>query len=145
MDELYREISEKFNKFLIKISYGLEGFTYKGKNLGSAVLLINFIQANANCQMSEIRKFLNVTPSTATRRMDKLVELGLVERSIGKEDHRSISLTLTKEGKGFFEKYQKKRIQGVNKLSQKFDQNQIKAFLSVLDFLSEASTDFIKN
>lgn len=145
MRRLYQEVTEKFNEFLVKISYGIEGFKYNGKTIGSSVLLINFIQTKPHCSMSDIKDFLKVTPSTATRRVDKLVDLGLAERTIGKSDHRSILISLSDEGKELFSFYQNKRFQGLKELSQKFDKDQIKTFLTVLDFFIKASDEFITN
>jgi DNA-binding MarR family transcriptional regulator len=41
---------------------------------------------------------LDVAPSTATRMVDRLIDAGLVQRSIPTADRREISLALTKSG-----------------------------------------------
>jgi DNA-binding MarR family transcriptional regulator len=42
---------------------------------------------------------LDVAPSTATRMVDRLIDAGLVQRSIPTADRREISLTLTSSGR----------------------------------------------
>lgn len=144
MEDTLHDLSTLFNKFLIKISYGLEGFKYQGYTIGSSVLLINFIHANPFCRMSDIRDYLEVTPSTATRRVDRLVEYGFVHRSIGDKDHRSIELSLTPAGVELFEKFQKIRFQGLKTLTNTYKEEEIKNFLSVLKFFLNISDQFLE-
>lgn len=145
MDKLPQKMVTKFNDFLVKISYGLEGFKYEGKIIGPAVLLINFIEANPNCTMSDVCGFLQVIPSTATRRINKLVDLELVERSIGSDDRRSIILTLTAQGKKMYLHFLEKRFQGLDQLLKMYSEEKIENFLSILDFLSDYSDKFMEN
>ena len=61
---------EILNRFIGKITPGVENFTYDGKEIGTGIFLINFIGKKEECYMKDIVSFLNVIPSTATRRID---------------------------------------------------------------------------
>jgi DNA-binding MarR family transcriptional regulator len=49
--------------------------------------------------LSELAAALDVAPSTATRMVDRLVDAGLVQRTIPAADRREIALTLTPSGR----------------------------------------------
>jgi DNA-binding MarR family transcriptional regulator len=49
--------------------------------------------------LSGLAAALNVAPSTATRMIDRLVDAGLVQRTIPAADRREIALTLTPSGR----------------------------------------------
>ncbi|MFX0012788.1 MAG: MarR family transcriptional regulator, partial [Candidatus Hermodarchaeota archaeon] len=76
--ERYLEI---LNRFIENITQGAENLTYKGKEIGTGIFLINFIGRKEACYMRDIVKYLDVLPSTATRRINKLVKNGLVKRN----------------------------------------------------------------
>ena len=49
--------------------------------------------------LSELAAALDVAPSTATRMVDRLVDAGLVQRTIPVADRREVALTLTPSGR----------------------------------------------
>ena len=51
------------------------------------------------CKMSELAEMRYLTPAAATGIVDKLVRLGMVERSFDQKDRRLVLLTLTERGK----------------------------------------------
>ena len=99
MDNINDRVLKIFTTFIMNINQGIENLVIKDYKIGSGIFLLNFIDSNKNCNMRNIADFLDVIPSTATRKMDKLVRFGLVKRVLNEEDRRNVFLILTKEGK----------------------------------------------
>jgi len=55
---------------------------------------------------AEIGGKLQIAKAQMTHLVDKLVELGLVERSFSESDRRTINITLTDKGRSFLEKHE---------------------------------------
>lgn len=128
--ERYLEI---LNHFIEKITQGAENFTYKGKEIGTGIFLINFIGKQKACYMRDIVKYLDVLPSTATRRIDKLVKNGLVKRNLSSNDGRLKELTLSEEGKVIFSSFLQSRLIGFDLMVKEFKKEEIITFFNVLD------------
>ena len=144
MEELLPKFSEKFNDFLVKLTNGMEGFKYKGNSIGPSALLIMYIGSNPNSSMTDITHYLNLIPSAATRRIDKLVNYGIIERALAENDRRLILLNLSTDGLELYNKFLQKRLNGLKKLAERFDKEELKSFLKILDFLIETSDDFLE-
>lgn len=65
------------------------------------------IEQYGNPSISGLGNVLDVSKSQMTARLDKLVELGLIERVHDGEDRRIIRIVLTSEGQNFIKNYQK--------------------------------------
>lgn len=62
-------------------------------------LLLLIGRAGHRFKVSDVAEFLGVTNAAASRSTDRLVQRGLVDRSVSKEDRRAVDLTLTPEGR----------------------------------------------
>lgn len=60
--------------------------------------ILNIIYSNPLITLKEITEKLLIPKSTASVSIDELVNLGLVERKISKDDRREINLTVTADG-----------------------------------------------
>jgi DNA-binding MarR family transcriptional regulator len=56
-------------------------------------------EQDKKCKMSELAEMRYLTPAAATGIVDKLVHLGMVERSFDEHDRRLVLLSLTERGK----------------------------------------------
>ena len=104
MDTEEEQYIEIFTSFIERFTQGIESIQYKGNTIGTSIFLLNFLGKHPKCTMSDVKKFLRMIPSAATRRIEKLVNFGLVKRIQDKEDRRLVRLELTKEGSELYQK-----------------------------------------
>ncbi len=69
---------------------------------GADFQAIQFIGRKVGCMAIEVARFLNVSPTTATSTLDRLVRRGLVDRARPDENRRAVSLSLTESGLSLF-------------------------------------------
>ncbi|MFX1254895.1 MAG: MarR family winged helix-turn-helix transcriptional regulator [Promethearchaeota archaeon] len=125
---------DMITSFIEQITYGVENFKYNGKDIGTGMFLIMYIGKNKDCSMKDIINYLNIdVPSTATRKVDKLVHYGFVTRYNSKEDRRLIKLQLTSEGEELYSIFYQSRLKGLNKMLKEFDQTELDIFFRVLE------------
>ncbi len=136
------QLIEIFTTFVERFTQGMEAFEYKGKQIGTGIFLINYIGKHPNCSMSEIIKFLKLIPSAATRRIDKLVNFGLVIRINDDKDRRIVNLYLSKEGIDLYHTFFKRRLFAMERMKKELDPNDIKTFFKVLKRFLELKSKF---
>ncbi|TFG02711.1 MAG: MarR family transcriptional regulator [Promethearchaeota archaeon] len=127
-----KQFIEIFTTFVERFTQGIEALEYKGKPVGTGIFLLNYIGKHPNCSMSEIIKFLNLIPSAATRRVDKLVKIGLVNRTNDEEDRRIVNLNLSKEGIELYKNFFKRRLFAMEMMKKVVDPKDLKIFFKVL-------------
>lgn len=134
---------EIFSNFIEQITRGIGGLEYHGEKIGSNIFLLNFIKNQKRCKMKDIYEFLDVNPSAATRRVEKLVKLKLLSRKASKKDRRVVLLELTPNGENLYSKFIQNR-----QLSMKTFQNLVEPsaadiFFKVLDKLVEIGPPYM--
>jgi DNA-binding MarR family transcriptional regulator len=67
------------------------------------MMIMRLIQESGPLSSSEIGETLSIAKSQMTHSVDKLIELGLVEREQGTEDRRRIEISLTDKGRSMLE------------------------------------------
>jgi len=137
MDTEEEQFIEVFTSFIERFTQGLEAIQYKGKNIGTKIFLLNFIGKHPQCSMSDVKKFLSIIPSAATRRIDKLVNFGLVKRIQDKEDRRLVRLDLTNEGIDLYKKFFQRRLSGLEIMKHKLKQEELATFFKVLKHFND--------
>lgn len=107
MNEINNKLLETCTLFTMHINYRVENLTINNHKIGSNIFLLNFINSNNKTNMKSIADFLDVIPSTATKKVDKLVKFGLVKRIFDETDRRNVYIVSTEKGeeisKGFIE------------------------------------------
>lgn len=68
--------------------------------------IMTLLKEDSTLHPAEIGSKLQIAKAQMTHLIDKLVELGLVARSFGKADRRTINVTLTDKGRSFLEKHE---------------------------------------
>jgi DNA-binding MarR family transcriptional regulator len=126
------QLIEIFTTFIERFTQGMEAFEYKGKQIGTGIFLINYIGKHPNCSMSEVIEFLKLIPSSATRRIDKLVTHGLVIRTNDEEDRRIVNLNLSEQGIELYRNFFKRRLFAMEMMKKVVDPNDLKTFFKVL-------------
>jgi DNA-binding MarR family transcriptional regulator len=59
---------------------------------------LEFVKSTPGCSMAEVIEGLVITPTTATRAIDSLVEVGAVYRAPAPDDRRRVTLQLSAHG-----------------------------------------------
>ncbi len=133
---------EIFTTFIERFTQGMESFQYKGNHIGTKLFLLNFIGKHPYCSMSEVKEFLKLIPSAATRRIDKLVQIGLVERINDIQDRRLVKLRLTEEGKELYQKFLRTRLFGMEMMKREFSKEDLAIFFKILKRSVEMKSEF---
>ncbi len=68
--------------------------------------LLKLISVKADLQVSEVAKYLGVTPAAISKAVAKLERAGLVNRTLCSEDRRATLLSATSEGLGLVRDYE---------------------------------------
>ncbi len=89
--------------------------------------------------VSEIGDLLGVTNAAASQAVDRLVVLGLIERTEDPDDRRTKRLALTQTGRTTIEKGIEARSQWVEGITDALDPDQQEMIISALNLLSEAA------
>ena len=103
-----------------KVSAQAEALSFEGEKLGQSLFIIDLIARKPDCTMKDIVNTLALTPSTATRHVDKLVELGFVDRNLSISDRRSVVLFLTRKGAELDKKFLKHRLASFSSILESF-------------------------
>lgn len=133
-EEQYIEI---FTTFIESFTQGMEAFQYGEKHIGTSIFLLNFIGKHPKCTMSDVKNFLRMIPSAATRRIDKLVNFGFVERIQDEKDRRLVRLALTNEGSDLYKKFLQSRLFGMEMMKNELEQEDLKIFFKVLKHFND--------
>jgi DNA-binding MarR family transcriptional regulator len=93
----------------------------------------------SNCGVSEIGEQLGVTNAAASQTVDRMVQLGLIERTEDPEDRRAKRLALTEKGRVLIEKGIDARSKWIEGLTDALTLEQQNMIISALTRLTEAA------
>jgi len=105
----------------------------------SQVNILMRLLHSGNTGVSEIGEQLGVTNAAARQAVDRLVQLGLIERTEDPEDRRAKRLALTPKGRKLIEKGIEARSQWVEGLTDALTAEQQNMIISALTLLTEAA------
>lgn len=89
--------------------------------------------------ISEIGDKLGVTSAAASQAVDRLVQIGLIERTELPQDRRAKRLELSRKGRALIEKGIEARSRWVNGLTSALSADQQEMIISALTLLTEAA------
>jgi len=89
--------------------------------------------------VSEIGEQLGVTNAAASQAVERLVQLGLIERTEDPEDRRAKQLTLTQKGRALIEEGVEVRSKWIEGLTDALTPEQQNMIISALTLLTEAA------
>ena len=129
---LFGEINSKLRKSsqetLLKI--------YKNLTIAEANA-IYAIGSDEPKTMKQIAETLGVAVSTPTRTIDRLLEKGFVNRTVGEKDRRQLLIELTPKGKEFVEDIDKANLEITRKMLKGLRDEEIETFKKILSKISE--------
>lgn len=91
------------------------------------------------CGISEIGERLGITNAAASQAIDRLVNLGMIERTEDPDDRRAKQLALTQEGRTLIEKGFEARRNWISGLTNALNPEQQTLIISALTLLTEAA------
>jgi DNA-binding MarR family transcriptional regulator len=97
--------------------------------------LLKMITLSADLHPSEIATYLSVTPAAITKTVNKLEQLGLVERGICPEDRRATLLSPTKEGHRVVEEYEELKSDRMSPVVQSLEPHELDELCDLLEAL----------
>ncbi len=87
--------------------------------------------------MKQIAETLGVAVSTPTRTIDRLLEKGFVNRTVGEKDRRQLLIELTPKGKKLLEDIDKENLEITRKMLNGLKDEEIETFKKILSKISE--------
>jgi DNA-binding MarR family transcriptional regulator len=93
----------------------------------------------SNCGVSEIGEQLGITNAAASQTVDRMVQLGLIERTEDPDDRRAKRLALTQKGRTLMEKGIEARSKWIEGLTDALTSEQQNMIISALTVLAEAA------
>jgi DNA-binding MarR family transcriptional regulator len=105
----------------------------------SQISILMRLVHGGNAGVTEIGGQLGVTNAAASQAVDRLVQLGLIERTEDPKDRRAKRLALTQKGRALVEKGVRARSQWIESLTDALTPEQQNVIVSALTLLTEVS------
>ncbi len=135
-----RELTEKLSHAIKVGQYNMIRLrTSAPLRLGEYALL-SYIWDNKDnkdgVKISDISKYMNVTPPTVTPIVSRMESKGFISRVAGKCDRRVVNLFLTEEGEKILCQCNEKRLNMVSKIIEKLGEDDTRELIRILERLS---------
>jgi DNA-binding MarR family transcriptional regulator len=127
-DAINKKLSKSSQETLLRI--------YKNLTIAEASA-IYAIGPNGPKTMKQIAETLGVAVSTPTRTIDRLLEKGFVNRTVGEKDRRQLLIELTPKGKELLEDIDKENLEITRKMLKGLSDEEIETFKKILLKISE--------
>lgn len=98
---------------------------------------LNFLKDQSEVNVGDLAEFLQLSKSSATQLIERLVKMGLVKRISDKQDRRVIRLTITSKGEDEFVALKKKIMEKMNRFLSKIPEKDIKELIRIHSNLIE--------
>jgi DNA-binding MarR family transcriptional regulator len=134
-------LDSKIHKILTDIIEDIAKNTRKGiesaDHLGEEMILLNVIGNEGTCNMKRLTEELGLPPSTATRQVTRLVELGFVKRTTPPDNRRTVHLSLTPEGEERYRLYRKQHTDVFKLVLHELSQEEQEVLVKALEKIYE--------
>ena len=94
--------------------------------------ILKILSVSGHFKVSEIAHILNISCAAASKNIDKLVRINLVNRNITLEDRRAMEITLTDQGHSIVANYEKMRLDKQKHALSHFTYEEKTRFLELL-------------
>lgn len=133
---------EVLTAYFKRITTELRKFTFQGKEIGLDIFIIDFLGKNPKSSMKNLSVFLDVIPSTATKRIDRLVDFGFVERKNSDEDRRIVELYLSPDGNELYKYFLQKRLAVMGEIKKHFKEEELNSYIIIIERLINLGVKF---
>jgi DNA-binding MarR family transcriptional regulator len=99
-------------------------------------LLLLIAQPSHRFKVRDVADFLGVSSAAASRSIDRLVQRGLVDRSLAQDDRRAVYLALTPEGNELLASFLDIRDRKLTNLLEPFSSKKLERLAALLEELS---------
>jgi len=99
---------------------------------------LKFLKKNKSSTVGELAFYLNLSKSSATQFIERLVKMDFIERVHDQKDRRIIHLIIKKEGEIKMIKMKKRFVDNMTKIFSQIPENDLKEFIRVQTKLIEA-------
>ncbi len=138
--ELIRDVMGASHVFCSAVSELLERTlaeaTEEQLAMSQVKLLMLISRPGQRFKVTDIAEFLGVTNAAASRAIDRLVQRGLVDRTVSKEDRRAVDLKLTEASEVLLADFTAARNRELLRLLGDFPEDRLRAAAALLDELS---------
>ncbi|MFP4624416.1 MAG: MarR family transcriptional regulator [Gemmatimonadota bacterium] len=104
--------------------------------LSQVKLLLLIGQPGQRFKVTDVADFLGVTNAAASRAIDRLVQRGLIERTVSPEDRRAVDLKLTEASRGLLDRFEAVRNRELMRMLGDFPTEKLLEARALLDELS---------
>jgi DNA-binding MarR family transcriptional regulator len=95
----------------------------------SQAIVMHVVNSHPGISVKDVAITLDVTPSAATQLIDALVKEGIITRHISEQDHRVVTLKLSKEGKVRHRKYKAFQLARLNPILDVLSDDELVEFV----------------
>jgi DNA-binding MarR family transcriptional regulator len=99
-------------------------------------LLLLIARPGQRFKVTDVAEFLGVTNAAASRAIERLVQRGLVDRTISREDRRAVDLSLTPQSTELLERFTEVRNAELLEVLSDYPEEKLARAVSLLDELS---------
>lgn len=99
------------------------------------IFVLMYLQQAETCRVNDVVKILGITSGAATGLTDKLVALGLIERTRQEDDRRVVQLSLTEKGKETVELMLKQRHAWFTEIVGQLEESKLDVILDAFKLL----------
>ncbi|MEW6171330.1 MAG: MarR family transcriptional regulator [Candidatus Omnitrophota bacterium] len=114
----------------------------KGKISPPQLLILDLLDKEGPCKMSDLAKLMSVSGPAITGLIDRLEKTKLVVRIFDVKDRRIIQINITPQGKRLLEKISQERQKLINEVFSKLTQKERNQYLAIL---KKVQTILLKN
>ncbi|MEJ2504154.1 MAG: MarR family transcriptional regulator [Gemmatimonadota bacterium] len=104
--------------------------------LSQVKLLLLIARPGQRFKVTDVADFLGVTNAAASRAIDRLVQRGLMERTVSKEDRRAVDLSLTEESEALLDRFKTVRNRELMRVLGGFPEDKLRRAAELLDEMS---------
>lgn len=131
-DRKLDEMTEQVVEFCERFS-SWEGAVAKLGRLSPAQMrTIGVIGRNKNLRMKDIAERMELTTGTVTVMVDRLQDMGLVERCRNDLDRRSYKIILSEKGEVYFQEHSEKQKEKIKKFAHDLTEEEQSSFIDML-------------
>ncbi len=128
-------VNEQFFSTLTQLKRVVSQQVYESHEEKVATMLqfsaLNFLKDKSEVNVGDLAKFLQLSKSSATQLIERLVKMGLVKRINDRQDRRIIRLTITSKGEDEFIVLKTKLKEKMNRFLSKIPEKDIKELIRI--------------
>lgn len=99
-------------------------------------LMLLVARPDQRFKVSDVADFMGVTNAAASRAIDRLVQRGLIDRTVSPEDRRAVDLALTPEGQEILDRFAETRNRELLRILGDHPDEKLRRVTELLDELS---------